>query len=91
MKPNIEYRNCFKSDTKINMEFEKLYKEFISECEGTAAMMSNDTNRYKKWFKERVEQLCINYNSDTPDTEEGVIEIIKTESVWCYPLQTEEG
>jgi len=49
--------------------FEKLYKEFEDECEGTVYMMVNNPNRYKKWYKERVEQLCLDYhNSITPDT-----------------------
>ena len=45
--------------------FEKLYKEFEDECEGTVYMMVNNPNRYKKWYKERVEQLCIDYKQQT--------------------------
>jgi len=48
--------------------FEKLYKEFEDECKGTVYMMVNNPNRYKKWYKERVEQLCEDYKQQTHTT-----------------------
>ena len=42
------------------------------------------TLKYVRW----LEGLVL---GDYTDTEEGAMEIIKTEETWCYPPQTEEG
>lgn len=42
--------------------FDKLYKEFIEDCEGAVFMFANDSLGYRKWQKQRIERLCVEYH-----------------------------